>query len=446
MELVDDFFGRLLPFKLGNIETGFIEFPDAEPEPVHFQCEVVDGRVEGKFSIDKFDIINHRMPLVGRSITGHSFLRVKDVKIPISVRTAPNPTFNSGLPTLVSNGAMRLNLDCVQLDDEVVECSFVVSGLPRFHCPDGLRETGELESWEYDYLAADQPDRIRPLPSFECCGYRFTYILQDETEKPSQYRVSFRRSDEASMSVNDLEDMLSVWRRLFSFCSGVVRGPGIVLGLNRANIPVYGSWRKYSQQSRQSHNWLPDGSTFDFRDFGRIFIERFLKDQGRNDRERENEILDRYTRASSIIESDIPYSLLSSYSIFERLVKDKTGKVSASVSGVVDFLEGLGVTDEMSSNPLSAWNVPRLRGKEFDNGTMNNRFGVRGMKTYRDKFIAHFDDVQGVDFKSLVWYAQLALLYVELYILHEIGYEGEYCSRVGFWGGYSETVPWKNTG
>ena len=396
MVMFDDFFGRLLPFKLGNIESGLLELPDTEPKPIHFRCDLIDGRVEAKFSIDDCDLVGDRLSFYQNLLTDQqSFMRVLDVQIPISIRNAPNLTFYSGQPPLVSNGTIRLNLDCIHLDGEIVDCSFVVSGLPRFHCPSGLRETGKLESWEYDYLDSSQPNRIRPLPSFECRDYRFNYILIDGALEPSQYQISFRRIDGGSMSIRDIEDMLGIWRRLLSFCTGVGRGAEIVLGYDREKMPVYGSWRRVMRLPRKRATWLPDGGAFDFRDFARKFIDRYLQEPDKHRRERDNELLDRYTRASSIIDYDVPYSLMSSYSILERLVKDKTGKKYPSRNDIESFLDNLGVRDEMRSNPLATWDIPRASGDELDNGTEKNRFGVRGMKTYRNKYIAHFDDVQG---------------------------------------------------
>ena len=50
--MLDDFFGQLLPFRLGVIKQGHLEHPQSAPIPIHFMARVVDGWIKADFSVD----------------------------------------------------------------------------------------------------------------------------------------------------------------------------------------------------------------------------------------------------------------------------------------------------------------------------------------------------------------------------------------------------------
>ena len=50
--MLDDFFGQLLPLRLGVIEQGHLEHPQSAPIQIHFIARVVDGLIKADFSVD----------------------------------------------------------------------------------------------------------------------------------------------------------------------------------------------------------------------------------------------------------------------------------------------------------------------------------------------------------------------------------------------------------
>ena len=53
--MLDDFFGQLLPLRLGVIEQGHLEHPQSAPIQIHFIARVVAGLIKADFSVDDSD-------------------------------------------------------------------------------------------------------------------------------------------------------------------------------------------------------------------------------------------------------------------------------------------------------------------------------------------------------------------------------------------------------
>ena len=147
-----------------------------------------------------------------------------------------------------------------------------------------------------------------------------------------------------------------------------------------------------------------------------------------------------FTSASNILKHSDSASVVVSYAILERLTKDATGKSRVSTDEMVGMLQDLGITSSIKdSNPAACWDYPRDE-EEAGEEASADELGSLGLKSWRDKFSSHWDSgIQPVELQCQLWYAMLALTYLELCILHRVGYEGDFVLRLS---SREKAVPW----
>ena len=222
--MLDDFFGRLLPFRLGVIEQGHLEHPQSATIPIHFMTRVVDGCLKADFSVD--DSGPHVPWLFSNESMGQWSLRTGDSDpFPILIETVESYMGHIiGKPDFF-HGSLIFDLASVNPKADMAYCSFTVSGLPRFYHPLTFSETGAFLRSEWD---RDVREESRPPPHFQIGEYAFEYVLEDTTDHPSRYRVSFHRMDATRMKVEEAERVIEIWEGLFGFCIRrlPVRGSG----------------------------------------------------------------------------------------------------------------------------------------------------------------------------------------------------------------------------
>ena len=321
--MLDDFFGRLLPFRLGVIEQGRVEHPEFEPIPIHFMAKVVDGLVKADFSVD--DSATHVRWLFPDDSTGQLSLRIGDADpFPIGIED-----LQSYIPT--SHGSLIFELASVNPNAEMAHCSFTVSGLPHFYHPLTFSETGPFSRSE---RGRDRKQEDRPAPHFQSGEYEFQYVLEETTEHPSCYRVSFHRIDSASMNIGEAERLIEIWAGLLGFVSGVYRHPSIVIGWDNRHTPVYGSWRNASDPlPLNPHNWTWSiRPPFDFYEFAPMFVKSFLEEEN-------TDLLEWFLTSSTLLEYSDSASVVSSFAILERLTKDKMARNQVGAEDITNMLQ-----------------------------------------------------------------------------------------------------------
>ena len=236
------------------------------------------------------------------------------------------------------------------------------------------------------------------------------------------------------MKVEEAERLIEIWEGLFGFVSGDYRYGEVVIGRDSEYTPVYGSWRNanYQLPLDTTYNWMPTNRPFGFFEFAQSFVKHFLE-EGKTD------LLEWFTSASNILKHSDSASVVVSYAILERLTKDATGKSRVSTDEIKGMLQELGITNSIKdSNPLACWDYPREEG-EIGEEASANELGIFGLKAWRDKFSGHWDTgIQSVEIRCQLWYAMLALTYLELCILHRVGYEGSFFPRVSY---YPQAIP-----
>ena len=421
--MLDDFFGRLLPFRLGVIQQGHLEHEQITPVSIHFLARVVDGMIRADFSVD--DSAPHISRLFSNWSMRQWYLRTGDAN-PLTIFIESS---ESELGSLIgksdfTHGSLIFDLASVNPNAKMASCSFTVSGLPHFYHPLTFSETGAFRRSEW---GRDVREENRPPPNFQIGKYAFVYVLEETTERPSSYRVSFRRIDGNNMGVEEAERLIEIWEGLFGFVSGDYRHAEVVIGRDSDYTPVYGSWGNVGDHlPLDTHNWMWTIRPFDFFEFAQLFVKHFLE-QGNID------LLQWFTSASNIMIHSDSASVVVSYATLERLTKDSLGKSRVSAGEIKRMLQGLGITSSIKdSNPLACWDYPRDEGETGDEASADN-LGIFGLKAWRDKFSGHWDTgIQSVDIRCQLWYAMLALTYLELCILHRVGYEGTFFPRVSY--------------
>ena len=424
--MLDDFFGQLLPFRLGIIEQGRLESPNSTPIPIHFMASVIDGWIKADFSVDHTG--RHVSKVFPDESMGQWSLRTGDADpLPILIQTVQSSISERSDS---SHGSIILDVASVNPDAEMAYCSFTVSGLPHFYLPRTFSETGTFRRAEY---GRDKEEEFRPGPNFQAGGYRFDYVLEAATERPSCYRVSFDRVDMTSMRVAEAENVIKIWEGMLGFVSGVYRGADIVLGRDRRWMPVYGSWRNTSYQlPLDTQNWMSNIRALDFLEFAQMFVAYFLE-------EGDIDLLEWFAAASTILNYSDSSSVVTSYAVLERLTKNVLGKNRVTEPDIENMLRELCINSSIKdSNPRGCWDYPRDQG-DTSKSLPADELGIRGLKAWRDKFSGHWDtSIQLVDRRCQLWYALLALTYLELWILYRIGYKGTFFPRVSY---YAEAIP-----
>ena len=427
--MLDDFFGQLLPLRLDVIEQGDLEHPQSAPIPIHFIARVVDGLIKADFSVD--DSGPHLSRLFSNESMVHWSLRTRDADpLPIWIENVESHLGHIIGKSDFFHGSLIFDLASVNPKAEMAYCSFTVSGLPRFYHPLTFSETGPFSRSEY---GRDVRKEIRPPPNFQIGEYAFGYVLEDNTERPSCYRVFFHRIDATGMKAEEAERLIKIWEGLFGFVSGIYRHAEVVIGRDSEGTPVYGSWGNISDQPAiDTHNWMSTNRAFNFYEFAQLFVKHFLE-EGNTD------LLQWFTSASNILNYSNSASVVVSYAIMERLTKDATGKSRVSTDEIEGMLQELGITSSIKdSNPLACWDYPR---DEWETGeeASANELGIFGLKAWRDKFSGHWDTgIQSVEIRCQLWYAMLALTYLELCILHRVGYKASFFPRVSY---YPQAIP-----
>ena len=146
-----------------------------------------------------------------------------------------------------------------------------------------------------------------------------------------------------------------------------------------------------------------------------------------------------FTSASNILKHSDSASVVVSYAILERLTKDMLGNRRVGTDDIEGMLQELGITSSIKdSNPLACWDYPRDEGEAGEEASADE-LGIFGLKAWRDKFSGHWDtSIQSVELRCQLWYAILALTYLELCVLHRVGYEGTFFPRVAY---YPQAIP-----
>ena len=433
--MLDEFFGGLLPFRLGVIEQGHLEQQQSPPILIHFMARVADGLVKADFSVD--DSGPHDYRLLTNAAMSQWSLRIRDANpLPILIENV-----ESHLGSIIGkadshHGSLIFDLMTVNPNAEIASCSFIVSGLPRFYHPLKFSETGPFRRFEY---GRDAREESRPPPNFQIGEHTFEYVLEDATERSSCYRVFFQRIDGANMDVGEAERLIQIWAGLFAFVSGDYRYAEMVIGRDSKYAPVYGSWRNVSDHPPLDiDNWMRNSRAFDFYEFAKLFVKHFLE-EGNTD------LLHWFTSASNILKHSDGASVVIAYAVLERLTKNALGKSRVSTDEIKGMLQELGITNSIkNSNPLACWDYPRDEG-ETDEDASADDLGIFGLKAWRDKLSGHWDTgIQSVEIRCQFWYAMLALTYLELYILHRVGYQGTFSPRVSYHPQVIP-VPWAQT-
>ena len=125
--MLDDFFGQLLPLRLGVIEQGHLEHPQSAPIPIHFIARVVDGLIKADFSVD--DSGPHESKPFPTEYLEQWSLRTRDADpLPILIETAQSHIGSIIGKSDFFHGSLIFDLASVNPKAEMTYCSFTVSG------------------------------------------------------------------------------------------------------------------------------------------------------------------------------------------------------------------------------------------------------------------------------------------------------------------------------
>ena len=98
-----------------------------------------------------------------------------------------------------------------------------------------------------------------------------------------------------------------------------------------------------------------------------------------------------------------------------------------------------GHLEHPQSAPIQIHFIARVDEGETGEEASADELGIFGLKAWRDKFSGHWDtSIQSVELRCQLWYAILALTYLELCVLHRVGYKGTFFPRVAY---YPQAIP-----
>ena len=330
--------------------------------------------------------------------------------------------------------------------------------------------------------------------------YWFSYELESPIDRrnpfqdarPSidrnQYRFSFGRTDKQELDLNEGHRIVDLWEYLLGFCSGAFRTVDIIIGYSDTGGWCYAELPKaLAKQSPCKFSWFPQRWPMDFPEFATQFMVHFQEayDQSTGnhgvpayfyDPGLRNHhgfgapipILEGYLRSASL---ELPHdSLNGAFAVLEAQTRqhfqlpDRGGIPSGKMS---EFLTAKSMPPGSRSHGFgsyenTSWQSPKditglkappqgarswtVQQTYRTAGTPNpgdEEYGIIAIKDWWDKRASHFDaHAGGGTFHDVQNYSNLALEYLELLILREVGYTGTYRSRTGMFDEAVRPVPW----
>ena len=416
MNLINDFFGKIIPASLSEPTHATIEFSDKTMLEA-----IVVPRIdeEGRLVFDFYDARGNSDSKLAFQILALSFATVR-FRNGRSIKTVltQHKTSHVEMP---SSGRLRATQSefCV-MNCPITYANFCIEDFPLF-LGEGIIQKTEFS--DSDSICGES-SRMLGHAKFKSDGWEFTISqCPEKNELGVTHSGSIQRTDEETFSMKQLNHVINGLTYFLSFIVGVYRIPVITIGYDSNRDPASGCIARFKQSKYYKGNWFNLHShetiTTLFPGFWHCY---------NNHPQEIYSVIGSYAESSIIAHAGLPRNALTcSQTALEGLSlwllgrKRETGKENTS-KYIKKALDKVGIKHDLSEHPniLKLWQNHKNSEDDDDGATFITR--LRNKKTH-----PNFKQIHSLDY-FYAW--NLSQRYVELILLKLFCYKHEYYDRI----------------
>ena len=412
MDLKKAFFGGIIPVTLDEPAHGTITFHD-KPEPL---SAIVIPRIDtnGDLAFDFYDAVGDVSTFLPR---GDATLRFHNGRSIEGFVASMNT--NLGSEKMQCSGRLIATQREVEvMDSKIAVANCAIGDFPLFH---GAFATHTTKTATADNTYQESA-RILGHAEFLVDGWQFK-ILENLDKGEFTHWGSIGRVDNSVFSFEQLRHVIAALTYFFTFITGVYRTPGIVIGYDSQNRPVWGRIASFKQNKYHSDNWFnPQSRTAIaqlFPGFWRCFEDHPQETSG---------VVGNYAESSIICHAGLPKNALNnSQTALEGLARWVLGRQKSPREQAKEYikeaLNKAGVSHDLLgySKVLRLWQEKYKEDQDDDDGlTFITR--LRNKSTHSE-----FTEMNPSDY-LYAW--NLSQYYVELMLLWLFDYNQDHQSRI----------------
>lgn len=415
MNLINDFFGKIIPAKLDEPIHAIIEFNNELK-----LSAIVVPRIdpEGSLVFDFYD---------ARESSGSNLGSQKLALSPATVRFYNGRSIETVLMQhkrsfveIHSGRLIATQSEFCLVNDPITFVNFCIEDFPKF-LGEGMIEKTELSDSDSIY---GKSLRSLGLAKFESDGWEFTILeCPEKNELGVTHSGSIQRTDNGTFSMQQLNHVIDGLTYFLSFIAGVYRIPVITIGYNSNGDPASGRIASFKQNKYHIGNWF----NFQSRETITTLFPGFWK-CFKNHPQEIYSVIGSYAESSIIAHAGLPRNALTcSQTALEGLSRWLLVRERHSQEKTSDYikaaLDKVGIKHDLSEHPniLKLWqNNHKQSGDDDDGLTFITR--LRNKKTH-PKFIQ-------INSSDYLYAWNLSQRYVELILLSLFDHKHEYYDRI----------------
>ncbi len=435
MDIVQDFFAKIILAKLNEPAHAILEFQDGAEAMSVIVIPRIDS--DGRFVLDFYDgmaISNRRLSSKAKmaQFVSVRFRDDRSVETLITNFTG-NTAVEDSTRQKISGRLMVAQREVILKDCLITSARFSLEDFPIFW--------GEMAHENTDISASNNNTSL--MSSSRILGYS-KLITKDGWEITisecsnkgdlgTTHIGNIYKTDGNNFSIDELKHLLDGLTYFFSFITGIYRTPGVVIAYDSPLHAVWGSVGKFNQFKYRGGNWFNPQSREAMSKLFPLFWSCFNNDEGKV-----RSVVGYYAESSIIAHAGLPKNALTdSQSALEGLsrwvLKRDQDRGESASQYIKKALDDLGISCDLHDYPnlLNLWQEKYKKDQDDDAGTTFIT-RLRNQSTH-----AKFQPMNTSDYLH-AW--NLSQHYVELMLLRLFSYNYDYYNRPS--KSY-KFVPWK---